>query len=344
MTLPLENHLSSKLRIANFCSVKLSMKNVLNLEPTHDILTLKELRRYSDLPYVYLVSKEKLKFVIDLMSRLKSIRSTCYPHALIVLNDADSQVEKFDPGELDIEIIELDSVDGDFIKDEINKYADANLIFDHRKLEIKNDGILPKMVDVIIVGAGVTGLYAAKRLQESKISFCVVEKRDKIGGIWSLYANSTSQVNTSECAYRIIDDKIRSNRDHSTTREILEDIAHLATNVSDNLFLNSKVNRIHKIDGFYQSEVLQQNKTYLVKSKGVILAVNDRVGTPRKVGWEHQNDFQGKIISGISGESDGFNWKNKKVVIVGMGAFAVENAITSLEGGARKVNVVCRRH
>ena len=344
MTLPLENQLRSKLRIANFCSLNLSMNNVLDLEATDENLILQELRRYSDLPYAYLVSKTQIKFVIDLMSKLKSMRSTCYPHALFVLNDSDSQFEKLGPGELDVDIIELDSADEDFVKDEINKFADANLVFDHRKLEINNDRMLPKMVDVIIVGAGVTGLYAAKRLQESKISFCVVDQREKVGGIWSQYANSTSQVNTSECAYRIIDDKIRSNRDHSTTREILEDITILATNVSNNLFLDSKVNRIQKIDGFYQTEVIRQNETCLVKSKGVILAVNDRVGTPRKVEWEHQGDFRGKIISGISGESDEFDWKNKNVVIVGMGAFAVENSRTALEGGARKVTVVCRRH
>ena len=93
------------------------------------------------------------------------------------------------------------------------------------------------MVDVIIVGAGVTGLYAANKLLENKISFCVVDKRDIIGGIWSLYANSTSQVNTSEGAYRIIDKKVRSNRDHSTTREILEDISHLSRKISDQSLL-----------------------------------------------------------------------------------------------------------
>ena len=37
-------------------------------------------------------------------------------------------------------------------------------------------------------------------------------------------------------------------------------------------------------------------------------------------------------------------WKDKEVVVVGMGAFAVENARTALEFGAKKVTVVCRRH
>jgi hypothetical protein len=82
----------------------------------------------------------------------------------------------------------------------------------------------------------------------------------------------------------------------------------------------------------------------MVKSKGVILAINDRVGTPRKIDWENQNSYQGKIISGISNEASDFDWTNKKVAIIGMGAFAVENARTALEGGARHVTVVCRRH
>jgi hypothetical protein len=82
----------------------------------------------------------------------------------------------------------------------------------------------------------------------------------------------------------------------------------------------------------------------MVKSKGVILAINDRVGTQRKIEWENQNNLQGKIISGISNAANDFNWKNKKVAIIGMGAFAVENTRTALEGGARHVTVVCRRH
>ena len=108
---------------------------------------------------------------------------------------------------------------------------------------------------MVIVGAGVTGIYAANKLLENKISFCIVDKRDIIGGIWSEYANSTSQVNTSEGAYRIIEKKIRTNRDHSTTREILEDISQLSRNISDHLFLNTEVHRIDNLDNSYQINI-----------------------------------------------------------------------------------------
>jgi len=344
MTLPTDNSHSPRFRVANFYSTDLFLNNVLNLD-THDRQrTLKELRKHSDLPYVYLLSKAQIKVVVELLSELKTIRSTCYPYALFILNGSEAQFEKLDTEGLELDIIELDSNNEDFVNDKINAYAKTKFVFDHSKLEIKTNKKLPEMVDVIIVGAGVTGLYAANRLLENKISFCVVDKRDKTGGIWSLYANSTSQVNTSEGAYRILNDKIRSNRDHSTTREILEDIVELSNNISDNLFLNSEVDRIDKIDKFYQTQISLNNEKHMVKSKGVILAINDRVGNPRKIDWENQNKFQGELISGISNVTNDFNWKNKKVVIIGMGAFAVENARTALEGGARNVTVVCRRH
>jgi hypothetical protein len=320
------------------------LSTVLDLDTRNIQLNLQEIRKYADLPYVYLLSKEQMTYVVELLSELKSIRSTCYPHALFLINGSDSNFEELDPAVLEVDIFELDTINADIVKNKINTYAQAKFDFDYSKLKFENPSMLPKMVDVLIVGAGVTGLYAANRLLENKISFCVVDKRDMIGGIWSLYANSSSQVNTSEGAYRLIDHKIRSNRDHSTTREILEDIKDLSSNISDHLFLNTEVDRINKIDNFYQIKITRNQEKQMVKSKGVILAINDRVGTPREIDWQNQNNYQGKIISGISNVVNDFDWKNKKVVVIGMGAFAVENARTALEGGARHVTVVCRRH
>ncbi len=344
MTLPIIKNDPANIRIANFSSVNLTLNNVLNLD-THNIqLTLLKLRTYTDLPYICILSEEQLKFVTALLSELKSIRSTCYPHALFLIGGTQSDFEEFGLDESEVDIIELDTLDADTVNNQINKYVQSKFVFDYRKLKIVNHRMLPREVDVIIVGAGVTGLYAANRLLENEISFCVLDKRDLVGGIWSLYANSTSQVNTSEGAYRLVEKKTRSNRDHSTTREILEDISYLSENISDYLFLNAEVDRIRKVDNLYQINITHDQENHLVKSKGVILAINDRVGSPREIYWKNQNDFQGKIISGISNVANDFDWKNKKVVIIGMGAFAVENARTALEGGARYVTVVCRRH
>jgi hypothetical protein len=68
------------------------------------------------------------------------------------------------------------------------------------------------------------------------------------------------------------------------------------------------------------------------------------VGSPRAVSWPGEDKFQGTLVEGHSDEAAGVDWKNKRVVVVGMGAFAVENVRTALEAGAKHVSVVCRRH
>ena len=74
------------------------------------------------------------------------------------------------------------------------------------------------------------------------------------------------------------------------------------------------------------------------------MAVNDRVGEPREIEYRNRERFGGEIVSGIADGARGVDWRDKDVVVVGMGAFAVENVRTALDHGARHVTVVGRRH
>ena len=330
---------SQSVRIANFTGIDFNSDEIINFnsEPAEDIV--KTLRTYADLPYVYIVSEEKAGLLPDLLSRLEAIRSPCYPYALFILDDAEVEIK-----DRSLNVVRVDSSDVKRIEDQIREYAATRLDFEKQKLRFDNPDPVPEKVDVVIVGAGITGLYAANRLSESGISYCILEKQDMVGGIWSSYANSTSQVNSSESAYRLLEKEKRSNRDHSYTREILEDIATLTRKVSKNLFLETDVQKIKKKGDRYQSRYERGGTTSVIESKGLILAINDRVGEPNDIAWENHTAFKGELVSGISDGARDIEWRNKDVVIVGMGAFAVENARTALEGGARHVTVVCRRH
>ena len=326
-------------RVANFSTIDLPGKHLLNFD-SEDIGTIvNKLRRYADLPYVFVVGKEKTLKISELLSALKAIRSPCYPYALFSIDGAEVGVH--DP---DLDMVRIDSIDAKTVGDRIDEYALSRFRFDASTLRIENSGPLPTKVDVAIIGAGITGLYTANKLMEGGIPFCIFEKSGGVGGIWSMYANRTSRVNSSECAYRLLEKKTRSNRDHSDTREILEDIAQLAQNVAGHLFIETEVVGIEAKENHYHIRLNRGGDAFALESKGVILAINDRVGTPREVKWEGQAAFQGKIVSGISNHAEGLDWRNKNVVIIGMGAFAVENVRTALEGGARHVTVVCRRH
>jgi hypothetical protein len=332
------NHFSRSFRLANFSSIALPIDDVLEFGSEGAATIVKKIRTYADLPYVYVVSEKKRPQVIDILSTLKAIRSPCYPYALFVIDGTDFEIDD------DIDIVHISRFDVRSLVHRIADYAAARLEFDDSQLRIRNTASLPARVDVAIVGAGAVGLKAANRLQDSGISFCVVEKRDKVGGIWSMYANATSRVNSSECAYRVIDNKGRSNRDHSATREILEDMVRVAARVADALYLETEVRKIEKTADGYRLELVREEGTAVLESKGVILAINDRVGNPRGIEWPGQPVFTGDIVSGAADNAKLQDWHGKDVVIVGMGAFAIENTRTALEGGARHVTVVGRRH
>jgi hypothetical protein len=333
------NHFTSGLRVVNFSAIELQFEHQLEFDSEDIPSIVKKLRKYADLPYVFVVSNEQTKRVSEILALLKGIRSPCYPYALFTLFDG-----AFKHDAMDVDVVQIGCVDAVTITNRIEEYAYAKFRFDKNNLRVGSSGHVPETVDVVIIGAGITGLYAANRLVQSGISFCILEKNEKVGGIWSMYANSTSRVNSSEGAYRLIEHRTRTNRDHSPAREILEDVVRLAQNVQDHLFLESEVEGIAKIENRYHVKYNHAGRASRIVSKGVILAINDRVGAPKKIEWENQAVFRGYIVEGISNHTEGLDYRGKRVVIVGMGAFAVENARTALEEGASHVTVVGRRH
>lgn len=328
-----------KVRVGDFSNIDLPGEHRLEFGSDDFGTMVKKIRSHADLPYVYVVGKANARRVTELLSALKAVRSPCYPYALFLIDDAE-----LDRPDRHLEIVRVESTDAKTIQDHINEWALRRFDFDFDRLRIKNDRPLPGRVDVAIVGAGITGLYAAGRLAKAGFSFCLLEKSDRVGGIWARYANRTSRVNSSEGAYRLIEKEARSNRDHSETREILEDIAELAENASGRLFTETEVEKVETGGDGYHVRLNRGGTPHLLECKGVILAINDRVGTPREAEWENQAAFKGRIVAGIRNDTEKIDWRDQKVLIVGMGAFAVENARTALEGGARHVTVLCRRH
>lgn len=192
--------------------------------------------------------------------------------------------------------------------------------------------------DVIVVGAGLTGLYVADRLKSEGYKVIVLEKNDSLGGIWNTYANDKSQVNSSEGAYRLFKKTKKTNKDHTTTREIIDDVVEISKGLD--IYTGHAVTWIEKNDNGYTVTVNGRN----LVCKGCVVAINDRVGFPKNVQWKNQDLFKGQIKNGFGNDTHAVDWNDKTVIVVGMGAFAIENVRTALENGAKKVVVVAKRH
>ncbi|MBD0321939.1 MAG: NAD(P)/FAD-dependent oxidoreductase [Aldersonia sp.] len=71
-----------------------------------------------------------------------------------------------------------------------------------------NDNQSPQHVDVVVIGAGISGICAGYRLQERrrKTSYVILEKRDDIGGTWDLFrfpgVRADSDIQTMEFPFR----------------------------------------------------------------------------------------------------------------------------------------------
>jgi len=245
--------------------------------------------------------------------------------------------------------------DGDteaLVKEIVSRTARIN-VFDKRVLSSHGaplkieDGNKKQACDVVVVGAGVLGLYAATRILQSGRSVIVLEKRNVVGGIWAYYANSTSQVNSSEGAYSFKDvlGDDTALRDHSSSSEVLQDISKLADGLADNVRLGAQVMRIcNNPAGGYQVYTKGEGGQFTTfVSDGVILAINDRVGRPRTFRCDGMETSNIQIVPGIADASTGVDWKGKRVVIYGYGAFAIEALRTSLEAGAEHVVILARR-
>ncbi|KAJ8604901.1 hypothetical protein CTAYLR_004322 [Chrysophaeum taylorii] len=208
----------------------------------------------------------------------------------------------------------------------------------------------PSEVDVVVVGAGLCGLTAARACQREGYEVVILERRFLAGGVWTSFANSSSQVNSSEGGYApvVSSKKQKKNRDHTPTHEIVDDLARLVDEVGEDvLYFGCDAMRIvnnslvvtrmvdHAGNGF-------SDATTILASKGVVVAINDRVGVPRPFDVENKS-FRGCIRRGLWDDLADYDFRGRRVVIVGFGAFAVENARTALEHGAAKVTVVARR-
>ena len=222
-----------------------------------------------------------------------------------------------------------------------------------------NPSPLPTETEVVVVGGGLLGMVAAHRLRAKGHAVVILEQRALIGGIWSMHANSTSQVNSSEGGYCLKEflpsdspRKTAENRDHSTAAEVLSDLAEFGDSLKEVTHTQVQVVQILGTNGDYHVVCQQHGAgadlsggafTKVIKCAGVVLAINDRVGMPRSLQVPGMDKFRGVMADGTSDLLTGVDWRGKRVVIFGMGAFAVENVRTALEGGASHVTVVARR-
>eukprot|EP00930_Biecheleria_cincta_P034003 TRINITY_DN23534_c0_g1_i1.p1 TRINITY_DN23534_c0_g1~~TRINITY_DN23534_c0_g1_i1.p1 ORF type:complete len:1175 (+),score=200.14 TRINITY_DN23534_c0_g1_i1:265-3525(+) len=212
------------------------------------------------------------------------------------------------------------------------------------------DGSIPEVVGHVIIGCGIAGIYQAKTYGETGKDFIMFDRYHAIGGVWEFYGNDHSRVNTSEIGYRVVEQQgpwARVNEDHTPRQDIMRDLHWLVNRYAyGKVRCNIEVTKVEKQSDDTYIVSVKSTKTgveHRIHTTSVSFQVNRRIGKKRIVDHEGQDMFKGHICYGVGNESKNLDLWNKRVLIVGAGAFAFENVRTAVEKGCRHVTLLGRR-
>ena len=194
----------------------------------------------------------------------------------------------------------------------------------------------------IVVGAGMAGLHVAAELRAGGTDVLSLEQSEHVGGVWRLYANPTSRVNSSEPAYRMLPGVKWTN--HTRCSEVLRSIAMFLVQHELEVMTCCECTKIEAgAHGDRRVHAMRHGEPVTFTTPLAALCTNRRLGVPRTVPMRGVEGFKGTILRGLYGDTQGHDFADAQVVVVGMGAFAIESMRTALEGGAAKVAFLCRR-
>ena len=204
--------------------------------------------------------------------------------------------------------------------------------------------------NTVIIGAGLCGLTVAATFSAADAAVTLLEKSRAFGGVWYHFANATSRVNSSEPSYRLPLRAPSANTNHSPRHQILNDALRTVHehHLRKRMHFKTEARRAFT-DATIQGSrvtgiVTARHHPFEITCQMVAICTNRRLGTPREVYFVgERTDYLGQVRRGLARDASGLAWRGQHVLIIGMGAFAVENMRTALEHGAVAVSFVCRR-
>ncbi|MFE9722752.1 SDR family NAD(P)-dependent oxidoreductase [Streptomyces sp. NPDC005794] len=209
--------------------------------------------------------------------------------------------------------------------------------------------VSPLRLPVLVIGAGLGGIGFARRLERLGIAVIVMEKQDRVGGVWSSLANADSRVQIDSPAYSFDSASPAVHGDHRWRAvfpgrdEVLQQSNAVSSELKEPIHFNCEVVSVRKVrEQEYEAVYLQGGVAKSVRVSGVA-ALTGGLHRPVHHRFRDEHLFAGHVGLGVADDTPPERFNDASVVIVGHGAFALENMRTALENGARHVTIICRR-
>ena len=188
---------------------------------------------------------------------------------------------------------------------------------------------LTQEYDVVIVGAGLAGLYQLLKLRQLGLTAVIIEKADQVGGTWhwNRYPGARCDIPSLEYSYQF-DESLQQewnwSEKYSAQPEILEYINHVADRfeLRDGIKFNEEV---------IKAEFDEVNSSWKIKtsasnyeSRFVIFATGC-LSVPNKPDFEGLENFEGQLLQTSTWPQEEQSFSGKRVAIIGTGSSAIQS-------------------
>ncbi|XP_064614834.1 LOW QUALITY PROTEIN: flavin-containing monooxygenase 5-like [Liolophura sinensis] len=216
-------------------------------------------------------------------------------------------------------------------------------------------------VDVVVIGAGISGLATAKCLREAGFKVTVLERTGEVGGLWTFRENDYgvmrfTHINVSKHNYCFSDFPFPEHAPdyphHSDMAQYIRDYtSHFK--ISELIQFQTKVIDLEKKDSGWQITAVKVDETgervtpkgeeEIYQAKFVAIATGHHA-IPRYPKFPGENTFKGEIIHSVKFKDAITNGMvGKRVLVVGIGNSAVDAACNAVsEGRCKSVYISTR--
>ncbi|BBK31354.1 cyclohexanone monooxygenase [Stella humosa] len=184
-------------------------------------------------------------------------------------------------------------------------------------------------LDVVIVGAGLGGLYALHKLRGLGMTVRVFEAGSGIGGtwFWNRYPGARCDIESMEYSYSFSDElqqEWKWPERYGTQPEILRYIEHVADrfDLRRDIQLNTRIAEA-RFDPDANLWTLRTAAGEAVQARFCVMATGN-LSTPRVPDFKGIHDFKGDWYHSGLWPADGVDFTGKRVAVVGTGSSAIQ--------------------
>ncbi len=188
---------------------------------------------------------------------------------------------------------------------------------------------MPQSLDMVIVGAGFSGLYMLHRARGLGLSACVVEAADGVGGTWywNRYPGARVDVESHEYSYSFspeLEAEWKWSERYAAQPELLRYLNHVA----DRFDLRRDIRFETRVTSAVFDEAANRwtvtthrgdriSARYCVMATGCLSA-------PKKIDIPGADSFKGEVYNTTNWPEAGVDFTGKRVGIIGTGSSAVQ--------------------